>query len=343
MAVQCCDVCQSIYNVESCVYGTQNVSYSLCPTCYKKYSILCAHCKKLYIYYNAPEFRKNNKIFLCDRCREILHKKIIKRYNYKPRSSLKFLDVDNKGNIVIYSKKDKRFIPYFGIELEIEIPSSQISLCTGVEILEELDFVYLKHDGTLHNGFEIVTFPLSWKWILHNKDKFNPIFNLSKRGILSYDKDTCGMHIHISKDVFSEKQLFNFMWFIYSNRHFIYKLSQRTYRSLNEFASLTDISDEQIQRYSRRKSGNFNKHQAVNLRNSTTVELRIARGTLNPRSFWKNVEFAKCLFDFSNILQENDKRYNKNSLDKFLSYVRNNRRKFPNLHSFMKEKEMYML
>jgi len=202
-------------------------------------------------------------------------------------------------------KRTKRKL-FFGIELEVEMPiEAATSKAVQDKVVKRLrklpNWLYFKYDSSLRFGVELVSHPLSWAWLMENKEKWLPVFDLVRAGFRSYDVGTCGMHIHLSKRAFGCYHLYKFMQFIY-NRHnssFILWMSQRIPKTLEQWAKRC-YSNNTIKGWVFAGGSDYETHHAaVNLCRGFTVELRIFRGTLNPSSFWKNVEFTKALYDFS--------------------------------------------
>lgn len=216
----------------------------------------------------------------------------INSYSYKPMPIFKM------------SKNESKPV-FFGIELEVENETEDISNNKMSEILHNKigEFAYMKTDGSLSNGFEIVTHPMSLGYIQGKKEIFeNVLSELSSNGFRSYNSRTCGMHIHISKENFTTWQLFRFMQFFQQNKDFIVKLSQRDISNLNKWAALEDTDRSQIiykTKCAKKNKDNFSRYSAININNRYTVEIRIFRGTLSPGSFFKNIEFCAALFEFT--------------------------------------------
>lgn len=213
---------------------------------------------------------------------------IIENYSYRPYPSFKYLHNESTTSI-----------PFYGIELEVENKTNKNSNNEMAECIED-SHLYFKSDGSLQNGFEIVSHPLSFNWIHENKDKFECMLNeLKSWGFNSYDANTCGMHIHISKKSFGTWQLFRFIKFFNEYKEFIVSISQRKVEQLKKWASIEDESESELIYKAKKKCGNSSRYCAINLQNSATIEIRIFRGTLNFQSFMKNIEFIDALFNYT--------------------------------------------
>lgn len=93
---------------------------------------------------------------------------------------------------------------YFGVELEIdkggEIGSNaEQILAVGNR---EHDFYYCKHDGSLDDGFEIVSHPATAEYHLTQLPWKAVMAEAVSLGYRSHQACTCGLHIHISRLAF---------------------------------------------------------------------------------------------------------------------------------------------
>jgi len=249
----------------------------------------------------------------------------IRSYSYKPYPNF-------------HKTKGETTPLYMGIELEVENELSQIT-CNKMskkvhDILDEV--VYMKTDGSLMNGFEIVSHPMSFSYISENTEKFKKTLEtLSSNGFRSYSSNTCGMHIHMSKESFTTWQLFRFMEFFQKNKNFIVQISQRELSKLDKWAALTDENTKDIvfkAKCAKKNQDRFSRYEAINISNRNTVEIRIFRGTLAPGSFFKNIEFCVALHEFTRDNTKTD-------LASFKKFVEN-RPEFKNLAKFIKLKNL---
>lgn len=246
---------------------------------------------------------------------------LINRYSYKPTPKFFTLPYDDKNT------------PFLGIELEIERRNSN-SIKHG-ELAQQItnEHWYFKTDGSLTDGFEIVTHPLTFNYLNHAKESIiNSLKLISDNGYNSYNANTCGMHIHITKKAFTTWQLYRFLKFFVENKEFIIGISQRKSDKLQKWANIEDNTNSELIYKAKKKDGNSARYVAVNLQNYATIEVRIFRGTLNPQSFYKNIEFVYSLFmytkDNNEITLEGYKNYISNSCD------------YSNLKKFIKLKNL---
>jgi len=289
---------------------------------------------------------RDNNYFYCDGCDEYVHENyqshydsdyceycdcnrdddeddsIIKSYSYKP-SKPQFMKV----------KKEKTGL-FYGLELEIERVKSTVDVYKLAKEIDSSNW-YFKNDGSLSNGFEIVTHPMTYNYIDKNKNLFSNMLKIIKQNnYKSFNTKSCGMHIHLSKNCFGTWQLYRFMNFFMKNQDFILKISQRKPDNLNSWASIENDDTKTLIKKAKRKAGNQRRYVAINLQNSSTVEIRIFRGTLNEKSFFKNIEFCDAMYYFSRDYKKMDK-------ENFIDFVINDNR-YKNLKNYIVDKNLIM-
>lgn len=295
----------------------------ICVSCYREIYWYCRRCDQEFTHTDVRPVLAiddyNRELTLCMPCAEAFNNEnIIHQYDYVPKP--------------IFYKEENEYMNllYIGIELELE--------CCGnnkYELAKALpDFVYAKNDGSLDSGFEIVSHPTTYRWLMNHKTEWNTMLDIRKMGWRSFNTKTCGMHIHLSKIAFGNHHLYKFMKLFYSNPTFILKISQRDSKTnLKQWSSI-ELTERRIRSRAKEKQtfDHEDRYTAVNLNTPDTVEVRIFRGTLLAESFWKNIEFVKACYEFSY-------KYNSNYMTEiaFRKYLRVNRKEFKNLYSFLYE------
>jgi hypothetical protein len=114
---------------------------------------------------------------------------------------------------------------FFGIEIEVEARDNLRESAEYAHQLESMDLAYLKHDGSLNNGFEIVTHPMSHDFFKNEATRLLCSNGRSayQEGIRvkSWDTRTCGLHIHISRTGFNGgAHMHRFLNLVYTNPEF---------------------------------------------------------------------------------------------------------------------------
>lgn len=191
---------------------------------------------------------------------------------------------------------------HIGVELEVEqvngdceTSASRIlnAVSDQVQLIDRYPhplLVSAEHDGSLNNGFEIITAPLGlddqrtlWTTIL------TPA-NIA--GLRSHNTTTCGLHVHITRRGLSKLQIAKIVAFVNSatNYAFMKRLSRRYgthYCKAKNKPLCTGASNL-----------DFDRYEMVNLCNSKTIEFRIFRGTLKLESLLACIEFAAALVSY---------------------------------------------
>lgn len=210
----------------------------------------------------------------------------VRNYSYKPKA--KFLQLPNEKSPSLY----------MGVEVEVdrtELPNLHGDYIKKSGLNDRKEF-YCKSDGSLACGFEIVSHPASYKWWMSEPLAF--FAELTKFGYRSYNTDTCGMHVHVSRSFFTQLEVFKLLEFCAVNPRFILKMSRRkTATMMNQWANPMGDSKGNLERT---KNGNDHddRYKAVNLENEHTVEFRFFRGTLNTDSFKLNLAFVYTLCQY---------------------------------------------
>lgn len=207
---------------------------------------------------------------------------------------------------------------HLGVELEVDsFPSEKARHDCALEVFKILNkksrqFVKLERDGSLNNGFEIITQPIQFgyhKNSMHWKEAFQAVENF---GGSSHDSGNCGLHVHL--EAVSPRFVRN-IWYLVNH---IYKDELQIFscRSLRRMSYCAfDTGD-----YRFRNTGHC---VAVNTDTSTgcTVEIRIFRGTTKYETFMETLRLVERLawlaLDNSDVMVA----YNNHQLPKFLSLL----------------------
>jgi len=224
---------------------------------------------------------------------------------------------------------------HFGFELEVE--SNHDSRREGAEyVVNNLgNHAYLKQDGSLNNGFEIVTHP-------HTLEEYQKKFNwgcisgLGERGYRSWNTRTCGLHVHVSRTAFgnvtkrseilkAQSHELRFIKLIYDNQRQIERIAGRSssYAKFNDKGNLAN----------RVKYGTQDdRYEAVNSQNQETLEIRVFKGSLKPARVLSAIELVHASVEYTRDLKVSGSN---NALKwiHFVRYVADNSTTYPNLVS----------
>lgn len=303
-----CDGCSERHSDYYSSYHIRGSNINVCEDCRDNIHYFeCVECNEDWHADYCTNPNDDNDNWICSNCARNGGGRI-NNYSYKPRAV--FFKADGQN---VNERNDL----FFGIELEVEQKDSSVSRYDITKRIEHESY-YFKSDGSLDNGFEIVTHPMTFEYIhQHKTDIFQKALDtLIANGYRSYDSNTCGIHIHLSKKAFGTWQLYRFIKFFIDNKEFVVAISQRKPDQLERWSAIEEETNSELIYKAKKKNGDGQRKRyvAVNLQNDRTVEIRLFRGTLNIQSFMKNVEFCYALFSFT-------RDCNDTSLDKFKEYI----------------------
>jgi len=316
-----CYECGGVYFRDDMVYDVCGLH--LCEGCYEDYYITCRECGKFAHLNEAVDG-------YCERCYNDIREVDIE----EQRENIEYWD--DFGTFEFFQHyKGRPAAKYYGIELECGVFRDDIdNVCEFNNILAEIpyDYFYTQPDMSIYDncdvsfGVEIVSQPATFEWLKANQDKWQQIFDLADYGLRSYDTDSCGMHIHISRKAFRTKiHLYRFMRAVYLWPKFTELISERTSGQLRYWAKLdSDSAEIRAKVYD---GETHSRYTAVNTRNVETIEIRIFRGTLLPESFWKNVEYVEALYQFT--------KKRGVTLPKFLLFIKEHKDRYENLYYWL--------
>lgn len=347
-----CDECNESCQDLTSVTNNENNNIEVCNSCLSDYT-RCWNCRD-YFHTNIIQYIESLDVYVCEGCYDTdffdcrdcgctYHCDDL--YNgycdncgcneeeYCDNFNFEFLSTNNEtrvhGNTL-----------YFGIELEVGSTEydvhyrNMLSDYTG-DIIHLTSDCSIMDNCDIQSGCELVANPATYNWFITNRDIWSGILKtLRENGIWSYKAESCGIHIHLSKNVFTTSHLYNFLKMIYANPDFTRLISQRGKTGLSRWASITNESgDETIKRKADRKYSH-EKYTAVNLVHSNTIEVRIFRGTLYEGSFYKNIEYLQALFEFTETITERESL----TVENYIKYVSINKDRFSDLYNFLKLK-----
>ena len=274
-----CDSCGTVLWREDAVEDG-DADLCLCRRCYEDNYETCEHCGHIirsedaYYVGDAP---------YCSECYDEISERSIHPYSYKPSP-------------IFYGTGPL----YLGVELEIDRggeDSGNAEQLLDIGNLRE-ERIYCKHDGSLGDGFEIVSHPMS---LLYHRECMNwedILHTAVSLGYLSHKTTTCGLHIHCSRSFFGsgwreqENSIARIVFFVENHWNELVKFSRRQEAQLDRWASRYGISENTQITYQKTKNHSKGRYVAVNLENDDTIEFRLFRGTLNFNTFLATLELV---------------------------------------------------
>lgn len=279
--------------------------YDICSDCADNWRV-CADCgcviRESSVYWDDDEP-------YCYDCYSEHSHRCIHDYGYKPTPL--FGTTDDTDGRAYYRGTDFTF----GVELECD--KGRRPGDAAYDIQDLTDRVYCKHDGSLDNGYEVVTMPGTLAWHM-TKFPWADIVRISRDyDFTSHDARTCGLHIHIGRDQFGktcrEKNAAVARLILLTNAvwpeicHFSRRNGDMHWsRCNNGFDAIRAGMTEDEAVGTVLECSSNDRYYAVNIRNDATVELRFNRGTLKLVTIYACIQLASNLAEFAKTRTMNE-------------------------------------
>lgn len=319
----CTDRCASW--CESCEeYSTDGSNYISdrdvywCHTC----SDSCYYCEDCSEYFYEG---------YCESCQDSSN--VIHDYNYRP------------DPIFHTTGTNERL--FFGIEIEVEAGRNLQEASEYANRLEGMDLAYLKSDGSLNCGFEIVTHPMTHDFYKNEVPELFDTLNSLRvsYGVKSWGTTTCGVHVHISRSGFNGgAHMHRFLNLVYSNQEYFETIAGR---SSDRWAKFDDVNqteweyDDYGNRVRIKTTRSFarkldqdrgsDRYSAVNTNNSATLELRIFKGSTQPHVIKSYIDLAHASVEYTRSMSVSEVKNGALTIEPFIQYIFDNAKLYPEL------------
>ena len=357
-----CAHCSSEHPADQC---TLFDDHPLCPTCLEEETVLCRHCgERLWAGDNAGteqlplcQHCYDDYYVTCERCGALIHRDIAcyedsDAFQETPYCSHCLAQMEGPRIIHDYYYKP---IPvfhgtgprFFGVELEMDDGGESNSNARALLDIanRQTELAYIKHDGSLNDGLELVTHPLS----LDVHTNTMPWDDLCRKaismGYLSHRISTCGLHIHVSRTAFGstpqeqDPVIARVLFFFEKHWEELLKFSRRTQRQLERWAARYGYKDRPMEILDYAKTGTHaGRYTCVNLQNRDTVEFRMFRGTLKSNTILATLQLLDRICDVALFLS--DEQLRALAWTSFVSGISPAR--FPQLVQYLKERQLYI-
>ncbi len=303
-------------------------SVPLCERCYEDYYTSCTSCGRIICTEDAYYEGYEDDDPYCRECHRERDDRSIHDYYYKPAP--------------IFYGDGKR---YFGVELEVDeggeyddsADSAVYAANTGGERR-----IYCKHDGSLDEGFEIVTHPMTLDYHTKEMPWDRLLEKLKTMGYSSHKAGTCGLHIHVNRtslgdtDAEREATVARILYLFEKFWDELLKFSRRTHRQLERWAARYGYKESPRDVLDHAKKGTHNgRYTCVNLENTDTIEFRMFRGTLKLNTVIATLQLVDRVCDVALYLS--DEEVKRLSWTTFVSGC-----SAPELVQYLKERRLYI-
>lgn len=304
----------------------------ICPSCYDNNWTHCERCGALIRSSESYTMSRGEyaDCDLCGDCHDIEMDKIervIHDYYYKPEP-------------IFYGSGPL----YMGVELEVDGAGEDHG--NAGDVMEVFnangEYAYCKHDGSLNDGFEIVTHPMSLAFHKNNAPWADVVDKCRKLGYTSHNVGTCGLHVHVSRDAFGnddytqDAAISRVLYFFEKNWEELLKFSRRTQYQLDRWAARYGYEHDPMDILDKAKGAG--RYTAVNLENTNTVEFRMFRGTLKYNTIIATMELLNIVCGLAVNLSTDEIRAM--SWTDFVDGI--DRDENPELIQYLKERRLYV-
>jgi hypothetical protein len=309
-----CFHCRGSIDTEMQGFSQDTTGRVLCEVCQSLYAV-CGECGRFIPLDRANIHEEGGLLFyFCDDCvnrtdegyedeessyedydyeedyEEEEEEEVINRYSFKPRPVFHLFPTEGTEGYPLF----------LGVELEVDDGGedhyyAELILGEGYP-----GFLYAKRDGSLRNGFEIVSHPATLAFHLIEAGWEDVLRKAVELGYTSHDNKRCGLHVHINRTFWGpyiqEQEIGELKLLIFFERFWdkIVKFSRRTSSQIERYCSRYGTED--IER-AKRQNGD-SRYFAVNFQNRHTIEIRIFRGTLRLDTFYATLQFVYYMCHF---------------------------------------------
>lgn len=303
-----CDDCDEYFSDDYPHYADDNLI--ICEDCYSQHWYTCEECGSLVHYYDV-EWR--NDLSYCQNC---VQNVVIHGYHSGVRP-MHWHDIDGNG---FFKRKDKLF---GGVELEFDSHHSTYDFndfaddakaiinAGGYDVDED---IVVESDGSLDYGFELISSTATIDYHINNYGWSEIMKEAIRRGYISHNSDTCGLHVHMDRRYFSdamENVEFNALILVVNNANWMKKFSRRkNFAYCNFPQGVEAFKPEDFKpAYARNSTRNavqelqdlrndwVDHYHALNFAGGSTIEMRFNRGTLNFDTFVATMQFVQMFAD----------------------------------------------
>ena len=348
-----CDHCDEKFPLEEMVEISGNY---LCPDCAADLTILCDECGRR-IYRADDEGDdchalchscREHHYTTCDRCGALIHVENIYEYDSEDLCRDCYDDACAEGPIHEYDYMPElifhgKGLRKFGVELEIDDGGKSRS--NANRLLEAANKaavnLYIKSDGSLDDGLELVTHPMSLDYHLHEMPWAAVLDQAKQLNYHSHSTNTCGLHVHISRMAFGctyetqEECIARLVFFVEKFWPELLRFSRRTQGQLNRWAARYGMKLNPKDQMYHAKNSCAGRYTAVNLTNADTVEIRLFRGTLKLNTLTATLQLVNHLCEVA--VSMSDQALQDMSWFDFLDQITE-----PELIQYLKERRLYV-
>lgn len=331
----------------------------LCPSCLERETVLCEHCgERMWnddnagnSYITLCQDCYDNHYTNCSRCGRIIHEDYANYVGDDPycddcydrlKGDHPIHDYSYKPEPIFYGS-GKRF---FGVELEIDDGGKDDDNAESLLDIANLydEKIYIKCDGSLDDGMEIVTHPMTLDYHKTQMPWEEVMKEAVSLGYKSHKSGTCGLHVHVNRESFGETReaqddaISRVLYFVEHHWNEMLKFSRRTEKQMNQWAARYGYKNSPKEILDHAKKEEKGRYTCVNITNWNTVEFRMFRGTLKYNTLIATLELVNRICNLA--VHCDDNRLAKISWSDFVMSL--NESDCSELITYLKERRLYV-
>ena len=346
-----CDICG--YELEN-GDGTWVGDQLLCESCVEEHCTTCDHCGETIWANDAVE---DDNITLCQTCFDDHYHRcdccgsIIHDNNTNWRDSMPYCDDCNddfNDEIEEYSYKPEPVFygdgkRYLGVELEVDCGGKDDNNASTLKEIGNTghEHIYIKNDGSLDDGFEIVSHPMTLDYHMNEMPWEAILHEAIKMGYRSHQTSTCGLHIHVNRNAFGDNQaeqeevIGKILFLIEKHWNEVFCFSRRSQHNMDRWSARYGYEKTGKEILKKAKDSSHGRYSAVNLQNYSTIEFRLFRGTLKYNTFIATLQFVDMICDVAFSMSQSElEDLSWSALMKSIEH--------PELIQYLKERRLYV-
>ena len=300
---------------------------SICQRCYDSYYTRCEACDRLVHNDDMHYLSDDDDYGYCYDCYNERVGKHIREYSYKPAP--------------IFYGDGNRFM---GVELEVdEGGHDQDNAAAIMDIANnDADRLYIKSDGSINDGFEMVTHPMSLDYHKTQMPWLEIMEELIERGYLSHKTSTCGLHVHVNRNslgvssTLQEDAVARILYFVEHHWNEMLRLSRRTESAMQRWAARYGAKENPKAHMDDAKK-DYSRYRCINIQNYYTIEFRLFRGTLKYSTFIATLELVNEICSVAVSLSDDE--MTKLTWEKFVDGI--DKEKNTELINYLGERNLY--
>ena len=287
-----CERCEERIYLENAV---SDDSCCLCQDCYDEHYYRCESCDRIV---HENDVCWNNEMSYCPSCYDSIEDDAeIESYDYKP--------------MALFRGNGKRFL---GVELEVDEGGKDGDNAYRLKSIANahLENIYIKSDGSLDDGFEIVSHPMTLEYHQNEMDWETLLEEAGNLGYRSHQTSTCGLHVHVNRNAFGENQaeqeevISKILFFVEKHWNEMFRFSRRSESNMNRWSARFGFEKTGKEILHKAKESGNGRYTAVNLNNYHTIEFRLFRGTLKYNTFIATLQMIDKICDVALSMSESE-------------------------------------